>query len=492
MQERLIKINKDNKIYAILGDIARKHSSINIQLLNYVLNTLNMESISSKSLNNYLDVLKNKGSEYELYSKIKSGNLNLSEYLDSEDDTPTCLSFLDESGLETQISLSNLDRMIYLKQEYEKGYAGTIPWTKLKKKCSSLGFQIANTESFRELMVVRENKINTIPKAVQNTKQYHKDLNDVFETEIGKLNIKNRSAQNNTRLFNRLKRNLTDEHIFRQQLLESIPKFINIGSLPKVKNNKGGQTLLVSVSDIHVGLKTKDYNYKVLKLRMSYYVNQVKRYVANNKVSHIIVAGLGDLIEGAYMHNTQLYELEFGMGEQVSKALTLLLSFVIAIRKLGVKTSYVAVSGNHDRENGANKKDNLFGDSIVDIINAIIEEKSKDLNINYITPDTKVRHLLSINGTNIALVHGDLDRLQDKALISKLSSFFNKKVDSVVAGHLHSFYLSTLGYNQYLIQTSSAFDGNSYSDKLGVKNTPGQLMVSIDTKGRINPIFIPF
>ena len=62
-------------------------------------------------------------------------------------------------------------------------------------------------------------------------------------------------------------------------------------------------------------------------------------------------------------------------------------------------------------------------------------------------------------------------------------------MDTVVAGHLHSFWVNNVGKNQFILQSSSAFNGNSYSDGLGVKSQPGQFMIEVDQDGRVTPIF---
>lgn len=486
----MYKNTKDKDIIVVLGDLAKRYTQVSLGLVNHQLHSFGLDSITKDKL----DTISKKVSEGdELYKKVKSGNLRLEDYFtDNVTPLPKVVSYIDDKGFEHGITLEQLDRFINIKDEYEKAYSGNTAWNKIEKRCALLGIDVENTKSFTDLVKWREFELGKTPSIISHSSVYADDIDKGFEKEIGKLNLKNRDTQNHTRDFNRVKRELTDQYLFRQQLLKAIPATLNIKDLPKIKKVKGGETLVVTVSDIHVGLKTANYNYETLKNRMSYYRSQVADYVSCHKVSNIIIAGLGDLIEGAYMHATQLYELEFGMGEQVSHVLSLILDFVSSVRKLGINTSYVAISGNHDRLNGLSKKDNLLGDSVVDIINAIIESKSKELGIKYIKPATKVRHLLTINGTNIVLVHGDIDKLQDKTIISKLSSFFNKKVDTVIAGHLHSFWLTTLGFNQYLIQTSSSFDGNSYSDKLGVKNTPGQIMLSINQAGIITPHFIVF
>lgn len=487
-------LDKVNKmiVSAVLGDIAHKYNSASLVLINKRLEDVGYSELSLKELNKYLDMLKDKSSkEYQTYYAVKSGKYTLSSYLD-DTQLPPLLLFTDSSGLECEISLDNLDTFIFLKNEYEKAYSGNIAWSKLKKRCASIGIEIDNTESFNKLVEWREKELIEVPINTQDVGKLNQDLNSTFELELGKLNIKKRDVQNITRNSNKLARDITDSYLFRKQLLDAIPSNIKLPKINPYTPSSKGEALIVTLGDIHVGLKTKSYNLDILEKRLSYYVSSIEKYVNSNDVDEIIVVGLGDFIEGAYLHATQLYEIEFGVGEQISKALSLVLWFLSQIRQLGKKTSFCGLAGNHDRLNESNKKDNILGDSVADVINATVISNKDSLDVNFIEPDTKIRHLLSINGKNIALIHGDIDKIQDKNVLSKLSTFFGDRVDAVIAGHLHSFWLEYTGYNQFLLQNSSAFDGNSYSDGLGVKNTPGQAFVSIDKVGIMTPHFVPF
>ena len=426
----------------------------------------------------------------QIYNNVKQDQLSLKEVVDGR--TPVIYDVTTEQGDNYKLRDIDLDKIIALKNKFI-AKNGNIPWGKIKKLCKQSNLEFEVTPEFLRLLDTREADLKQLPKATQ--KSSNELIGNLFKDETSKLDYQVRAIQNEKREYNKIRRDLNDDLIFRKQILSSIPDKINIIEPSKLPLRREGSTLVVCLSDLHIGLETRDsrgmlnYNLDKLKMQLVSYVADIKAQVEKDKVAKIVIAGLGDFIEGAYLHATQLHELEFEFGEQVATAIQVVLDFIGYVRNIGLPTSFVSISGNHDRSNEANKKDSLPGDSIVEIINSIVEKNADKLGIEYIKPITKTRHLLKINGTNVALIHGDLDKLTDKGLLDKLSSFFNDKVDSVVAGHLHSFWLNNVGQNQFLMQSSSAFNGNSYSENLGLKSQPGQLMIEIDKDDRLTPIF---
>lgn len=400
------------------------------------------------------------------------------------------LSFTNKKGEHVELSPELLEKAVALKLEFQR-VNGSCSWGKLAKILRDEGYSgIDNSENFRVAVRRYQKKIGKLP-----TQEHRTDLQiKALKERIGELNLQKRDLQNTKREFNKLKRVIDDKFLWEQRLYESVPKVLNPEQFKrdsKAVSSEKGDTLIVCLSDLHIGLKTATYDYATLKNNISQYLDYIDKYIKFKQIKQIFVIGLGDFIEGAYLHTTQLYELEFDFSTQVGKMLNLILGFLSSLPK-DIPVSFTAIPGNHDRSNAPNKKDNLFGDSVITILNMLVKNQDKVLGINYINPTTVARHLIKVNGVNIVCVHGDLDHLKDNGVISKLSAFFNERVDVVVGGHLHSFYMRTLGKNQYIIQSSSAFPGNSYSDSLGVKNTPGQVMLDINKDGLVIPIFVPF
>lgn len=474
---------------AILGDISNKyHNQVTLKVYNQYLKEagLKQENLESlRTLIKRLSQLPKDDEVYLLYEGLKSGETSLTAVMDNNYFDKEVVT--NDSDEDYYLSNHDLDDIIELKNQYLHK-SGNIPWATIQRLLKPKGIVFKATPAVLKQLDNREATLAGLPLIVG---KHSLDL-DSFEQDEAKLDYHTRQLQNAKRDYNKLRRELNDDLLFRKQLINAIPKHIDCNPVEPNVTYEENNVLVVFLSDLHIGLKTEDYNVSILEQRLSDYVDQIKLELLTHKISRIEIIGLGDFIEGAYLHATQLYELEFGFGEQVAKALELTLSFIESVQAMHKPVSFTAISGNHDRANEANKKDNLAGDSIVDIINSTVQLHAKELGITFNKPTTKCRHLLQVNNTNIACVHGDLDRLASPNLMSKLSSYFNHKVDTVVGGHLHSFSMTSLGLNQYVVQSSSAFNGNSYSDALGVKATPGQVMLLVSEDGTINPKLVIF
>lgn len=478
-----------NKVrVAVLADIYKKYSkTVSLSLFNTYMRDLNLPAVEMDELNRLVAGLAKQDTDSELlhiYNNVKKDQLSLKDVVDGK--SPIIYDITTEQGDNYELRDTDLDKIIALKNKFI-AKNGNIPWGKIKKMCKQSSLEFEVTPEFLRLLDMREADLKQLPKTTQ--KSPDELIGKLFENETAKLDYHTREIQNEKREYNKLRRELNDDLIWRKQILKAIPDMINLIVPHELPVRREGSTLVVCLSDLHIGLKTKDYDLAKLKMDLVSYVADIKAQVNKDKVAKIEIVGLGDFIEGAYLHATQLHELEFEFGEQVATAIQVVLDFIGYVRQIGLPTSFVAISGNHDRSNEANKKDSLPTDSIVDIICAIVKSNAEDLDITYIEPVSKLRHLETINGTNVCFVHGDRDKVQNKDIVAKLSEYMDANIDVVVAGHLHSYWMNNVGYNKYVIQSSSMFNGNSYSEALGVRSTPGQCMIEISTDGVVTPIF---
>lgn len=482
------KLNKTR--VAVLGDIYKKYSSsVSVEMFNTYMEDLSLPTISYQELTNMVNYLSKASVDdplFILYNNIKSDRMSLKDVTNNKQ--PESYEIHTETGNILNLTGVQLDKINAVKKEYIKKN-GNIPWGKIRKNFKNKGIDFTISPELIKVLEAREKQVHKTPKVTRTDTQ--EVVDQTFSDEVSKLSYHTRQLQNEKRELGKQRRELNDDLIWRNKLISAIPDKINLIVPHELPVRREGSTLVVCLSDLHIGLKTKDYDLAKLKMNLVSYVADIEAQVKKDKVAKIEIVGLGDFIEGAYLHATQLHELEFGFGEQVATAIQVVLDLIGYVRQIGLPTSFVAISGNHDRSNEANKKDNLPTDSIVDIICAIVKSNAEDLDITYIEPVSKLRHLETINGTNVCFVHGDRDKVQNKDIVAKLSEYMDANIDVVVAGHLHSYWMNNVGYNKYVIQSSSMFNGNSYSDALGVRSTPGQCMIEISTDGVVTPIFVP-
>lgn len=311
---------------------------------------------------------------------------------------------------------------------------------------------------------------------------------------MGLLQIKKRANQNAQRELNKLKRNLTDQAIFYNQLRDAVqqPQIIKINSQPthfKTTDN----SLVVVTSDWHIGanvqLANNQYSYEIAQQRVNNYLAKIKDTINQMKPKHVYIVNLGDLIENVQMRKNQAFTIEMTLGEEITKGSTLQDQFLadLATTYPKIKFDFTEIAGNHDRF-APNSKDTLNGDSVAIVSRLLAKSMSKQFkNLNVIEPQTEYRHLLTINHQNIAFVHGDLDHLNDNNSLAKLASYEHTHLDALIGGHLHSLMIKE--NNGYIIQSGSLIGPTDYSNRLGVYSGPSQVMLQVNQHG-ITPMVI--
>lgn len=479
-----MELTLDQKI-AILGDISKKfENKVSLNTYNMYIKQLGYEPLSPNDLECLISLIKDEKSKYyTIYFDVKSGNKSVEEYLKGND-LPSTFNFKDSSGIPQTATRNELATLIVLKDKLSAKRNNNVDWNAVFRVAKKNGLYYDDSIGFIELLNMFEKEFKQVPNIVRYNKEQQKDVDKALSSDYLRMASQKREIQNSKRELGKLQRNLLDEYLYHTQLVDAIPSHLNVGRLKPLKNSKGKDTLLVFLSDLHVGLKTDDFDVSVLKNRLKAYLGEIKDQVDYKEPKDIMIINIGDNIENVYMHPNQMYNTELDLSEQVAKSIELVLTFIKEVRNLGYKTSYTGIAGNHDRLNG-NKKQAIVGDSVSRILNEIIKNFADTLDITFVEPKEQIRTLISVNGLNIAITHGDYDKLANKDIISKLSEYFNEKVDLVIGGHLHNLNIKTLGKKQYVIQSGAMFTGNSYSNSLGVVSDASQVMLRVDKQGNI-------
>lgn len=474
----------DSKLvyYRLLGLYGKTHSEVDLDSFNKLAEKLGVNPLTDGGdLVDLLATLTEGTPEYTEYLKFKSGEGDPYELL-LRDNT-----FIDNQGHQFKLDNEDMIKLIKLLQTNQELKNGNFNVKQFNRAAKNIR-NFRESDELLEFLMDSVSRLSTVNNAINesdNQKLYVESSS--FDT-IAKLNMKQRELQNLSRKYNALKREVFDGKLFRDKVLSEL-KNIKLSKPIEVKYQKcmnpNTSTLIVPLSDVHVGLKTKDFDKDILKKRLHDYVVSIAEYTYSHDIDDIYIVNLGDTIENIYMHLNQMATVEMDLSHQVAMAVKYVVEFVQDVRNLGYNTYYIGIMGNHDRLN-PNTKQNIVGDGVSTIINAYIEANQDIMDIKYVEPFSTIRHMLSIHGKNIALVHGDYDKVAKPDVISKLSEFFDDKVDVVLSGHYHNLFIKTLGKGQYVLQNGAFFTGNPYSDSLGVSANASQILVGIDTHGNID------
>jgi len=403
--------------------------------------------------------------------------------------------YTDNKGKTHEIDDVGLYRAAKYKKELQRDN-GRANWGKVARLLRQDGYDAKQCEGFRQLVKRYQYKTGTINSVEKQRSNEIDHKRDALSKEIDEMLLEKRELQVMRREFNKSRRDYADMELFKRDVKRSLKDGISV--VPSELDNcvprptTGGNVLIVSLSDVHIGAKVDvdgyEYNESIAKDELSKYASKIVQYAGFSNPGAIYIENLGDSIEGAYMRYNQSYEISLKLSEQINTAIKLISEFIINIASnTGVPVIYSGILGNHDRANG-NKKDNLPDDGFSTVLNEaikmIVEQTPYDISVK--EPDKVTEDHISVNGANIKFVHGDLQNISKPETIAIASQFDNFRYTALVGGHFHS--LSVHEESGLVIQSGSLIGPTSYSERLHYRASRSQVMLDVSNDGEITPL----
>jgi len=404
-------------------------------------------------------------------------------------------TYTDNKGKTHEIDDVGLHRAAKYKKELQRDN-GRANWGKVARLLRQDGYDAKQCEGFRQLVKRYQYKTGTINSVEKQRSNELDHKRDALSKEIDEMLLEKRELQVMRREFNKSRRDYADMELFKRDVKRSLKDGISV--VPSELDNcvprptTGGNVLIVSLSDVHIGAKVDvdgyEYNESIAKDELSKYASKIVQYAGFSNPGAIYIENLGDSIEGAYMRYNQSYEISLKLSEQINTAIKLISEFIINIASnTGVPVIYSGILGNHDRANG-NKKDNLPDDGFSTVLNEaikmIVEQTPYDISVK--EPDKVTEDHISVNGANIKFVHGDLQNISKPETIAIASQFDNIRYNALVGGHFHS--LSVHEESGLVIQSGSLIGPTSYSERLHYRASRSQVMLDVSNDGEITPL----
>lgn len=289
-------------------------------------------------------------------------------------------------------------------------------------------------------------------------------------TELNKLLRDEARHEENLRLFEeRLEKIGKERYPFYLS-----PSSFNMG-------NKQTDTMIICLSDLHIGLETKEYNSDIAKERLTNYFEEIRNIAQMHKANKCIVVGLGDLVSGSIHLTIQISNRE-NVVEQVMIACELIADFVYKLGEVFHKVEFYNVAGNHSRIE-KNSEDALLGERLDNLIPWFLKHtlchQSDKFYIGENTHDTYAE--FPVGNKNYVAVHGDYDGLNDSS-IQKLCAYIGYFPYAVLMGHMHHPAMNEVSGIK-VIQSGCLFDGDIYTEQKRLKGLPSQtVMIADDEK----------
>lgn len=260
-------------------------------------------------------------------------------------------------------------------------------------------------------------------------------------------------------------------------VIAELPKLQRL-TPPKIrKGDLKPESWVVVLSDWHYGQLVKavevgglsEYNTLIAKERLSLLAERLIRFLEYhpNKPKEIVIACLGDMVDGSVLRGNQQSNIEFGVCKQVIEAVELLSDFIILLSGHFKKIRVYGVYGNHARLT-PNPKDAPPQENFDLLAYHFIKQRVNTL--PGITVDyTEAQHIVvEINKHNFWLDHGDTVRGwagypyygadRQKNNIQAILQMFSEKADYMLMGHHHRF-----GWFNNIIANGSFVGGDLFS-----------------------------
>lgn len=410
-------------------------------------------------------------------------------------------SYTNLDGQVVKVSEQHLKTAVKVKQALQSQSPSMLcSWAKHKKMMMAEGFEDSeNSENYRQM-------IKRYQYSMDNNKEVDLEVASVeslksVETAIGELAWRKRDIQKEAQKLGQLRRSIVDNALFTAEIKDAICEtlsgidFSTISPAPSTQAVDNGKKnrLIAVVSDWHIGalvdVDGNKYNLEIAKNRINQYLDNVINAGLAIGVEQVDVVYCGDILEHAYMRNSQAYHAEFPVAKQMAIGGRLMVELIMKLKKRFARVSYRGFAGNHDRING-DKNGNIDGDTGMIVVNEIVQmfiETAEKEGLEYIQADTFGASLLDVNGRNFKFVHGDLEKKNDTKKLADHSERDGVIYDAIVYGHFHHFNALEVGVDKWEIRCGSTKGSDDYSKRLGLGSAPSQVMILITPNGDIEP-----
>ncbi len=262
-----------------------------------------------------------------------------------------------------------------------------------------------------------------------------------------------------------------------QEVIAELPTLKRLEP-PKIrKGDLKPESWVLEFSDWHYGQLVKavevgglsEYNTEIARQRLSLLAERIIRFLEYhpNKPKELVIASLGDTVDGSILRGNQQSNIEFGVCKQVIEAVELIADFIILLSGHFPKIRCYGVYGNHARLT-PNPKDAPPQENFDLLTYHFIKQRIGSMNgisVDY----TEAQHMIvEINKHNFWLDHGDTVRGwagypyygadRQKNNIQSIMALFKEHAHFMLMGHHHR-----KGFFNDIIANGSMVGGDLYS-----------------------------
>ena len=286
--------------------------------------------------------------------------------------------------------------------------------------------------------------------------------------------------------------------------LDEIYQAVKKAKKPSKEAPSGDTTFVIALSDWQTGNRDGGGVQKQVEEIAALPDKLVKRVrdlrKCGTKINHILIVGLGDLVEGTCGHYpAQQFRIEVDRREQMKIVRRGIRDIIMALAPLVERVTITAVGGNHGENRGLSGKafTTTGGNDDVAIFEQIAEafqmNKEAFPNVSWRIPLERLTTSVEINGKIIAFTHGHLSKPSGNAAQSVWNWWKDQAhgrahpgvadADILVTGHYHHFNAKEQEGRALFVCPSIVSVGEYFQDAYGVKTRAGTLTFCVNSVG---------
>lgn len=388
--------------------------------------------------------------------------------------------YTNSDGFYVEVSQEHLDAAIAIYEELRKlSASGKISWNKHYQMMLQEGYEDADkNENYRQIIKSERKKQGKLPDVETYAKMVSDKQLEAIRSEAGQLAIATQDMRDEAARWRMIKRTLARDVIVVDAIKNGLKNAtFTTKTLPEFEPiHQHGDTMMVTLNDIHYGYNDPMYfTPEDAVVAIDQYSNKVIALGQKEKIKTVIVANLGDSIEGV-LRNQSLVDSDMSSVDQMIQVSELINGFLEKLSKYFL-VEYLVLAGNHERL-VSNYKDAIDGESYVPINIGLVKKYFEDNErVIVIETDSIYHHIMNVNGYNVFLCHGDRHKVKDESILYKLSVNYETIIDVLISGHFHTHSISEVGERKFQIITGSLKGPDRYSEKINAKSGRSQVAI---------------
>ena len=262
----------------------------------------------------------------------------------------------------------------------------------------------------------------------------------------------------------------------------------------KTPNKQKGDTLVIQLSDWHVGRTIKDevgniiYDEQIFRNRIDKFIVELLQLLDNNvrkgtKIKDAVIISTGDICDGAGIFAQQESMQELSPPFQVMSACSVIQKLILSLLERKLSVNFYGVKGNHGeiRIGGKSRDSNANWDLMLYLILNMWKVDSNKKNLNIIYSELDYLNFV-IQGWKYHTRHIAPKQSETSAGKAKFLGWARKHdFDALVYGHYHHFGVFDRS-NITIFRGGSLTGTDDFAETLAEESAPIQLLWGVSHK----------